>query len=424
MEGVWPQLVLVAALVVVNGVLAGSEVALISLRESQLARLAESSVSGRAVARLVEQPNRFLATIQIGITLAGFLASAAAAVTLSEPLVPYLSWFGTAADTVAIVLVTLVLSFFTLVLGELVPKRMALQRSEGWALVVGRPLEWLATAARPAVWLLSVTTNAVVRLLGGEPGASREEIDLRELRDMVIANQRISPDHQEVVVGALEVADRTLRQILIPRPDVMTLSADELVSEALSRLVDEGHTRAPIVAEGGLDATVGVVHLRDLVRARPDQLVGELGSDVMTLPESLPVMTAMNQMQERREQMALVIDEFGGADGIVTMEDLVEELVGEIYDEFDPQVRAVVRSEDGSLLVSGRFPVHDLIDIGVTVPPGEYTTVAGLVLDELGGIPERIGVSCEVGDWKLTVVSVRGRVPDRVRFERLDPGSG
>lgn len=424
MEGVWPQLVLVAALVVVNGVLAGSEVALISLRESQLARLAESSVSGRAVARLVEQPNRFLATIQIGITLAGFLASAAAAVTLSEPLVPYLSWFGTAADTVAIVLVTLVLSFFTLVLGELVPKRMALQRSEGWALVVGRPLEWLATAARPAVWLLSVTTNAVVRLLGGEPGASREEIDLRELRDMVIANQRISPDHQEVVVGALEVADRTLRQILIPRPDVMTLSADELVSEALSRLVDEGHTRAPIVAEGGLDATVGVVHLRDLVRARPDQLVGELGSDVMTLPESLPVLTAMNQMQERREQMALVIDEFGGADGIVTMEDLVEELVGEIYDEFDPQVRAVVRSEDGSLLVSGRFPVHDLIDIGVTVPPGEYTTVAGLVLDELGGIPERIGVSCEVGDWKLTVVSVRGRVPDRVRFERLDPGSG
>lgn len=424
MEGVWPQLVLVAALVVVNGVLAGSEVALISLRESQLARLAESSVSGRAVARLVEQPNRFLATIQIGITLAGFLASAAAAVTLSEPLVPYLSWFGTAADTVAIVLVTLVLSFFTLVLGELVPKRMALQRSEGWALVVGRPLEWLATAARPAVWLLSVTTNAVVRLLGGEPGASREEIDLRELRDMVTANQRISPDHQEVVVGALEVADRTLRQILIPRPDVMTLSADELVSEALSRLVDEGHTRAPIVAEGGLDATVGVVHLRDLVRARPDQLVGELGSDVMTLPESLPVLTAMNQMQERREQMALVIDEFGGADGIVTMEDLVEELVGEIYDEFDPQVRAVVRSEDGSLLVSGRFPVHDLIDIGVTVPPGEYTTVAGLVLDELGGIPERIGVSCEVGDWKLTVVSVRGRVPDRVRFERLDPGSG
>lgn len=424
MEGVWPQLVLVAALVVVNGVLAGSEVALISLRESQLARLAESSVSGRAVARLVEQPNRFLATIQIGITLAGFLASAAAAVTLSEPLVPYLSWFGTAADTVAIVLVTLVLSFFTLVLGELVPKRMALQRSEGWALVVGRPLEWLATAARPAVWLLSVTTNAVVRLLGGEPGASREEIDLRELRDMVTANQRISPDHQEVVVGALEVADRTLRQILIPRPDVMTLSADELVSEALSRLVDEGHTRAPIVAEGGLDATVGVVHLRDLVRARPDQLVGELGSDVMTLPESLPVLTAMNQMQERREQMALVIDEFGGADGIVTMEDLVEELVGEIYDEFDPQVRAVVRSEDGSLLVSGRFPVHDLVDIGVTVPPGEYTTVAGLVLDELGGIPERIGVSCEVGDWKLTVVSVRGRVPDRVRFERLDPGSG
>lgn len=421
MESIWPQLVLVAVLVLLNGVLSGSEIALISLRESQLGRMAEGGGSGRAVARLVANPNRFLATIQVGITLAGFLASAAAAVTLAEPLVPYLGWLGASARTVAIVLVTVVLSFFTLVFGELVPKRLALQRSERWALFVGRPLEWLARLTRPVVWVLGAATDVVMRLVGAEPGATREEVDLQELRDIVLANQRMTGVHQEVVVGALEVADRTLRQVMVPRPDVVALDAGMHTAEALALLVEGGHSRAPVVSDGGLDRALGVVHMRDLIVDEPGRLVGDCASELLSLPGSLPVLTAMSRMQEARQQMVLVIDEFGGADGIVTMEDLVEELVGEIYDEFDPQVRSVVRSPDGTFVVSGRFPVHDLIDLGIEAPAGEYSTVAGLVLDALGEIPKGSGVTCSVGDWELTVVGLRDRIPETVRFERVEP---
>ena len=411
---------LVAVLVVINGILSGSEMALISLRESQLKRMAESGRSGRAVARLVEDPNRFLATIQIGITLAGFLASAAAAVNLAEPLIPYLAWLGSAADTIAILAITLVLSFLTLVLGELVPKRLALQRPEAWSKVVGRPLEVVATVARPAVWLLSVTTDLVVRLFGGEPGATRDEVDLREIRDMVMSNPRFSDPHRQVVVGALEVANRTLRQVLIPRPDVFTLAANQSVDESLQRLVDAGHSRAPVVEAGGLDETIGLVHIRDLVRADRSEPTRALASDIASMPESLPVLTALRRMQSERQQMVLVFDEFGGVDGIVTLEDLVEELVGDIYDEFDPDLRSVIRHPDGTLVVAGRFPIHDLTAIGVDVPPGDYSTVAGLILDTLGVVPRAPGDMCRVGDWELTVLSLKDRVPDQVRFRRME----
>lgn len=419
MGEVWPELVLVAVLVVINGILSGSEMALISLRDSQLRRMASSGRAGRAVARLVEDPNRFLATIQIGITLAGFLASAAAAVNLAQPLIPHLDWMGAAAETVAIVGVTLVLSFLTLVLGELAPKRLALQRPEAWSKVVGRPLEVMSTTARPAVWLLSASTDLIVRLLGGEPGATRGEVDLREIRDMVMSNPRFSDPHREVVVGALEVADRTLRQVLIPRPDVFTLSADQPVGQSLQRLVEVGHSRAPVVEAGGLDEAIGLVHLRDLIRADPESSIRPYVSPITSMPESLPVLKALRRMQSQREQMVLVFDEFGGVDGIVTLEDLVEELVGDIYDEFDEDLRAVIRNPDGTMVLAGRFPIHDLRELGVDVPPGDYSTVAGLILDRLGDVPRTSGDTVEAGEWELTVLSLKDRVPDRVRFRRI-----
>ncbi|HJR90987.1 MAG TPA: hemolysin family protein [Acidimicrobiia bacterium] len=422
MESVWPQLLLVSVLVVLNGVLSGSEMALISLREAQVSRLGQSGRSGRVVARLARDPNRFLATIQIGITLAGFLASAAAAVTLATPLISYLGWFGGAADTVAIILVTMVLSFFTLVFGELAPKRLALQRSERWALLAARPLDWMATATRPIVWLLSASTDLVVRLFGGEPGATREEVDMRELRDMVIANRSMSEAHQEVVVGAFEVADRTLREVLIPRPDVFVLDEGVPAEESLHALVAAKHSRAPVAPDAVLDEAVSIVTLRDLIQAESGVTIDAVASPALSFPDSLTVLGALRQMQEQRQQMALVVDEFGGVDGIVTIEDLVEELVGEIYDETDPQVRAVIRRDDGTIVVSGRYPIHDLVDIGIDLPAGEYTTVAGLVLDALGEVPTGPGASVVIGDWELRVAAVRGRAIEQVDFRRRPAG--
>lgn len=416
-----PELLLVLGLVLVNAVLAGSEIALISLRESQLDRLDRAGGAGRVVAQLARDPNRFLATIQIGITLSGFLASAAAAVTLADPLVPYLDAFGDAADTVAIVGVTLVLSFLTLVFGELAPKRLALQRSESWAKLVAHPLHWLSVISRPVVWVLSKSTDVVVRVLGGEPGARREEIDLEELRDMVIANRSLQRDHQEVLLGAFEVADRTVGQVMTPRPDVMSLVSDITVSEAIVRLADAGHTRAPVVPpDKGLDDAFGIAYLLDLLRSPGTERLSDNVSEPLILPESVDVLDALRRIQDSRQQMALVVDEFGGIEGIVTAEDLVEELVGEIYDESDPDVLAAERQPDGSVIVSGRFPVHDLVDLGVEIPDGDYSTVAGVVLDELGRIPAR-GDRVRVGAWEIEVESVARRTVARALIRPATP---
>jgi putative hemolysin len=405
----WVRIALVLVLVLINAVLAGSEIALISLREPQIRRLEGRGRAGRLLGRLARDPNRFFATIQIGITLAGFLASAAAAVTLAEPLVPYLSAFGTWAEPIAIIVVTLVLAFFTLVLGEIAPKRIAMQRSEQWSMAVAIPLHYLAVVFRPLVSLLSASSDLVVRLAGGETTSARATIDLEELKDHILLEQTLGESHQEVLIGALEVAERSLREVSIPRTDVFVLDADDTCSQALALLVASGHSRAPAAAGRSLDLAVGVVHLRDLVSADPEQRVREVAGEAAMLPETLSVLEALRRMQGTRQQMALIVDEHGGIDGVITIEDLVEEVVGEIYDETDRDVLSVERGADGSMTVPGRFPVHDLVDLGVEAPAGDYTTVGGLVVDLLGRIPDRPGDAVTIPGWELTVLAVGRR---------------
>src|SRR3954449_6157662 len=242
MGGTGGEIVLVLVLVLVNAVFSGSEMALVQLREGQVQRLERQSRRGRVLGRLTRDPNRYLATIQIGITLAGFLASAAAAVSLAGPLVEPLGFLGTAARPTAIVLVTIALTFVTLVFGELAPKRIAMQRTEGWALMVARPLDVLSTISRPAVWLLGKATDLVVRLTGGDPNAQREEVTTDEIRDMVAAQQDFSAEQRTIISGAFEIADRILREILVPRRDVVSLPLDTPARDALRQLLDTGHS--------------------------------------------------------------------------------------------------------------------------------------------------------------------------------------
>lgn len=424
MGGYGVQVTLVLVLLLVNAVFAGSEMALVSLRESQLHRLERASRAGAVLARLARDPNRFLATIQIGITLAGFLASATAAVSLAAPLVEPLSFLGTAAQPVAVVLVTVVLTFLTLVLGELAPKRIAMQHAERWALMVARPLELLSSLSRPAVWLLSVGTDLVVRLAGSDPRARREEVTTEELRDMVTSQGSLTPEHRTIIRGAFEVADRVLREILVPRREVVTLPADMPTHEALRHLAASGHTRAPVVGPGGLDDVIGLVHMRDLLDGTG--LVRDRASPALFLPETLRVTDAMREMRQRCQPFAMVVDERGSIDGIVTAEDLVEEVVGEIYDETDRDVQMVVREPDGALLLAGGFPIHDLPDLGLSVENlnhGDYATVAGLVLAHLGHIPKTPGEVVELPNLTAQVVEVTGRAITKVRLRpRSQPG--
>jgi putative hemolysin len=419
MGGYGGQVALVVVLVLVNAVFAGSEMALVSLRDSQLQRLAQRSRTGATLARLARDPNRFLATIQIGITLAGFLASAAAAVSLAEPLIGPLSFLGSAARPAAIVLVTIVLTFFTLVLGELAPKRIAMQRAEGWSMAVARPLDLLASITRPVVWLLGKSSDLVVRTAGADPAASREEVTSEEIREIVAVQEDFSAEQRAIISGAFEIADRTLREIFVPRRDVFSLPAVLRAEEALQRLVEAGHSRAPVTGPLGLDDVHGVVHLRDLVGVEGPVLMASY--QPLYLPQTLKIADAMRQMRQQRHQFALVVDEHGSVGGTVTMEDLVEEVVGEIYDETDSDVRGVVREEDGSLLLPGTFPIHDLpaIGVGAEQADGEYTTVAGLLLSRLGHIPEEPGEVVTLDGHTAEVTEVTGRAITAVRLRAL-----
>ena len=420
MGGLGFQIGLVAFLVLVNAAFAGSELALVSLREGQLQRLEAAGGRGAVLAKLARDPNRFLATIQIGITLAGFLASASAAVSLARPLERRLGFLGGADEAVAIIAVTLVLSYVTLVFGELAPKRVAMQKAEGWGLLAARPLAALSAVTRPAVWLLSASADVAVRLMGADPTQQREEVTQEELRELVSAQQGFTDTQRNIIGATFEVAERPLHDVLRPRPEVVVLDAQATCAEGIEILVRSGHSRAPVAERADLDHVAGIVHLRDLVAGGDGATVSDRVSEVLALPESVKVLEALRAMQVARQQLAVVVNEHGGAEGIVTFEDLLEELVGEIYDETDRDVLSIAREPGGSLIVPGRFPIHDLVDIGVDLPAGDYATVAGLVLDVLGRIPEG-GETVTVNGWTATVLAMQGRAITEVR---LAPAAG
>jgi putative hemolysin len=316
---------------------------------------------------------------------------------------------------VAILLVTAALAYVTLVVGELAPKRVALQRPERWATLAARPLALISALARPLVWLLSRSTDVLVRLAGADPRVQREPVTEEEVRDLVAAQATFSQQQRTILVGAFEIAERRLREVLVPRRDVVALPADAPAEEGLRTLVDSTHGRAPVF-RGDLDDIVGIAHLVDLVDARGR--VGEHARPALVLPESLGVLDGLRRLQAERQQLAIVLNEYGGSEGIVTVEDLLEELVGEIYDEFDQDSAGIRRAADGSVVLSGAFPMHDLAELGISLPEGPYTTVAGLALQRFGRVPA-VGETVEVDGWRLAVLAVERRAITRLRLTPL-----
>jgi putative hemolysin len=298
------------------------------------------------------------------------------------------------------------------VVGELAPKRIALQRPEGWAKLAARPLAVTSAVTRPLVWLLSWSTDLLVRLAGGDPDAQREAVSDEEVRDMIATQASFPPDQRTILVGALEMTERHLRDVLVPRREVVALPADLEVEEAVRRLVASTHVRAPVY-RGDLDDVAGVAHLVDLVGA--SGRISDHCRPALALPESIGVLEVLRRMQRERQQLAIVINEYGGTEGIITIEDLLEELVGEIYDEFDRDVSAVQHEPGGAMVLPGSFPVHDLPDLGVELPEGPYTTVAGLVLAQLGHLPAA-GEQVEVGGWHLEVLEIDRNAIQRLRL--------
>ena len=413
----WVEIALVVVLVLLNAALSGSEMAFVTLRESQVNRLAADSERGRKLAALTADPNRFLSTIQVGITLAGFLASATAAVSLAQPLIGPLGALGSAAEPAAVFIVTLILSYLTLVLGELAPKRIAMQTAPAWALRAAGPITVVSTLVRPLVWLLAASTALVVKMVGLDPQAAREEVTEEELKDMIAAQESIPAQQRSIIEGALELDERRLWQVLVPRADVVFVTSNQDTATARDHLIEAGLSRAPVIGSTE-DDVIGFVHLRQLVAGVG--IVADYIRPALVLPDSVGVLQALGRMQQQRGQLALVVDEFGSVAGIVTLEDLLEEIVGEIYDEFDKDTAAVVRTPDGEIELAGSFPAHDLTDLGVDLEAGRHATIAGIMLEEIGEFPP-VDTTIVVGEWRLTALEVTPRAILRVKLARVTP---
>lgn len=420
MGAYWQQILLIAALILWSAFFAAGEIAVISARPVRMRQLAEEgNRNAAALLRLTEDPSRFLATIQVGITLANFLASASAAVALAIPVADMLERAGLApalAHTLGVLIVTIIVSYFSLVLGELAPKRMALQYSERIALSVARPVSYLSKIAGPFATFLTASTNLVVRLLGGKVDQRPESISEEELRFYVEEHEDLQTEEKQLIAGVFEFGDRLVRHLMVPRPDMDCIREETPVSEAVKQVQAAGYWRFPVYRED-YDDIVGIVTVKDLLYAAAgcgeEKPVSALMRPANFVPETKRALALLKEMQSRDEQMAIVVDEYGGVAGLVTLEDLLEEIVGDIREELSAPLTG---GPPGELILEAAEPLEEIGErLGVSLPDSPYyETLAGYILHLLGDIPSE-GASLDLPGWRLVVEKMEGRRIDEVR---------
>lgn len=428
MESIWVELVLIAVAILANGFFAGSEIALVSARPSRLGQLRQEGVRGAAAAlALKERPETFLATIQIAITLVGVLASAVGGAAAVAVVTPWLIQAGVAetwARPLALGAVVLAITYCSLIVGELTPKAIALRNPERLATFVARPILWLSRLSAVPVRLLTASTRAVLRLLGlgrsqESPFVSEEEV--RYLLTEGAAKGIFEPVEQELVHNVFEFADTTVREVMVPRVDIQALDVETPPEQILRAATEIGHSRIPVYRES-IEHPVGVVVIKDLLRSAA---LGEAPSlpalmhPPLFVPETARVSALLAEFQRTRQNLAMVVDEYGGVAGLVTVEDVLEEIVGELREERESVSPLLSPLPDGSYVVDGAAPiweVREALRLPATEAP-QYNTVAGFIIYGLGTIP-RPGASLAADGYRWTVVDVEGPRVTRVKIER------
>ncbi|NTU85627.1 MAG: HlyC/CorC family transporter [Chloroflexales bacterium] len=427
------EILIILALAVANGVFSGTELAMLSARRNRLEQRAEDGDSGAAVAiRLQDDPDRFLASVQVGITLIGTLSGVFAGAALADQIAPALKDLpyigGAAAEGVAQFLVVLLVTYLSLVLGELVPKRIALQSAEAIAAAMSRPMTAIAALSTPVIWLLSASTNLILRLIGRDnvPEERVTEEDIKALVREGTEGGLVAPQEQAFIESIFKFSDRAVRHIMTPRRDVEMVEADAVLHEVIDELLESGYSRFPVY-EDIPDQVVGIVHVRDLLmlyrREGEQAKVREVLAPPVYVPENSRASALLATFRKSRRHMAIVVGELGGIEGVVTLEDVLEEIVGEIDDEFDEaSTEPVVRREDGSLLAEGSLPIDEvkhLLDVEA-LPDEEtyrYDTLAGLVISLLGQIPSTGDVT-RWGGWRFEVIDMDALRVDKVLISR------
>ena len=432
MSGPLLEIGIIAVLILFNAVFAATEMALVTIRQSRLNQLVDDGRRGaRRIQHLKSDPGRFLAVIQIGITFIGFLAAAFAGVSLSDGLeqalrdIPLLEPY---AGAIALFVVTGILTLFTIVFGELVPKQIGLAHSERVALLFAGLVDVLGRIFRPLVAFLTTVTRLVSRLFGADIAAT-DRISAEELRLIIEQGGEqgiLEAEEEQMIHAVIELGDQRVHEVMVPRIAMVTLTSDVTIGDAIDTIVEEGHSRIPVYEET-IDEIIGILYAKDLLpylktdTPEPPPLRTLLRPPVF-VPESMTVDDLLHELQRRKVHLAIVLDEYGGTAGLVTIEDLIEEIVGEIQDEYDEEEPLIVRLSDDEARVDGRADVDDLSELFDTPvaleDEDEYDTVGGLIYHRIGGVPKP-GDQIRVDGLLLTVETTDGRRVGKVLVQRL-----
>ena len=417
------RILTIVLLVLGNAVFVAAEYALVTARRGRLeARAKAGSRQARTALRMLDEPVRFISTVQVGITVFGILLGA-----LGEPFLSryFDDWV---SRSVAFVLSFLILTYLSVVLGELVPKSIALQRAERLAVWLAVPLDWLGRVSYPLVWLLQRSANGIARLFGVQPAPAGMTMHTEEdIRLIVAQTEEIHEAEEEMLYKVFDFADKEAHDVMVPRPEVVALSVELPPQEALAAVIDSPYTRYPVY-RGSLDDVLGILHVRDLFSALYDRgidnvVIEEIVRPAYVVPETKDLASLLGEFRRQNQHMALVVDEYGAVEGIVTLEDLLEEIVGEIEDEYDLPDESIQRLDNGRMLIHGTFTIDDFNEqFAQELPQEDYHTVAGFVFGALGRAAET-GDEVEHDGMRFVVVEVDGPRIERLEVEFFQPES-
>jgi putative hemolysin len=419
-------------LIFINGYFSMSEMALINARRAVLQQQIEDgsrdqSRKAQKAVELAQDSDRLLATIQIAITLVSFGASAVAATSFSVPIAAWLKGFGIAwlsaiSTGLAVVVITLVISYVSLIIGELVPKRIALSNAEQMAMRVAGPIGVFERLASPLVTLLSASTNGVARMFGIKGAGERQGVSEDEIKYLVTEQDTLLDEEKRMIHEIFDLGDTVAREIMTPRVDMISIEDDATVKQTVDRMRGTGFSRVPVFHEVP-DSIVGVVMIKDLlvplIDDREDEPVAAYMRDPVFVPETKDILPLLGELQTSHQQIAIVVDEYGGTAGIITVEDIVEEIVGDISDEYDADNKYQTQLSENEWLIDGRLPTDDAVELGFPVEEGEdYETIAGWLFDTIDGVPQ-VGDSFDIEGYVFKVQSMRRNRISLLRVTRL-----
>ena len=424
------NILLIFVFLLLGSVFAGTELALVSLRGSQIDQMEQEDARGKRVAKIARDPNTFLSTVQIGVTLSGFLSASFGESSISPFIVPVVEGWGVPSNVAApltTIVLTLVISYCSIVISEMVPKRIAMQRNEQIARAVVPAISAFAKVCRPIIWLIGKNTNGIVRLLGFDPNETESEVSDEELRVLVSSITNLTKDERTILDDVFDASETIVAEVMRPRADVVFLDGDTPLADAAARVRELPYSRYPVIGKS-FDDVLGFVHVRDLLDVRDPnaKTVADVTREGISLPGTSKLLPSLSLLRKRGIHLAVVIDEYGGTDGIVTLEDMTEELVGDIRDEYDlPEDTPKDKLPtdvfvDGVATIDGGMTIEDFADLtGIELEDGPYETVAGYFLAHSGKMGE-VGDHLVVDDaYTMTITKVDGR-----RIETIEVRKG